>query len=112
MQHALLYASCVCNSRGYPIFEGTALLAVYPKLLSAVMVKLNWAFRGIKKWFAIHSKENILISLYLHNISPSLRNQDFISLYCFREQTVTMVQCFAESWGQDMSPKAYRSLNG
>lgn len=41
---------------------GTALLAVYPKLLSVVMVKLIWTFRRTKKWFVIHSKENILFT--------------------------------------------------
>lgn len=34
---------------GYPIYGGTALLAVYPKLLSAVIIKLTWTFRGVKK---------------------------------------------------------------
>lgn len=52
---------------------------MYPKLLSVVIVKLIWILRGIKNWFVVHSEENNLISLYLYNISPSLRNQDFIS---------------------------------
>lgn len=65
--------TCTCNFEfsskqvahptygGIQLMGGTALLAMHLKLLNAVIVRLFWSFRGIKKWFIVHCEENILI---------------------------------------------------
>lgn len=57
-----LVCNCACNLWGHSIYGDTALLAVYPKLLSADIAKLIWTFRGTKMSSVIHSKENILFT--------------------------------------------------
>jgi len=66
---------------------GTTLPAVFLKLLNAVIVRLFGHLGELKSDFLF-----TLRNLYI--IFPSLGNQIFISVYCFREQTTKTVQCF------------------